>query len=79
MANDMQAVNTLIVVMSSNDYALSVRMAAAEGLGYAGGIEAREALMKVVKTDSFSNDLRAAAAKALGRAAKTQAGTRTDE
>ncbi|MFX1767993.1 hypothetical protein PWP93_36600 [Paraburkholderia sp. A1RI-2L] len=70
MANERLAINTLIVVMKSNEYALSVRMGAAEGLGYAGGIEAREALIKVVQSDSYSNDLRAAAATALGRASR---------
>lgn len=70
MADEMQAVNTLIVVMNGNDFAVSVRIAAAEGLGYAGGIEARMALIKVVQSDSYANDLRAAAARALGRAAK---------
>jgi len=70
MTDRKQAIDTLIEVMNSGSYAVDVRAGAAEGLGFAGGEEAREALVKVIKGTSNAVELRKAAAVALGRAAR---------
>ena len=70
MADQKQAIETLKKVMNSGAYALAIRAAAAEGLGFAGGAEARQALAAVLESGAYALDLRVAAARALGRASQ---------
>ncbi len=49
----------------------SLRMAAADGLGYGGFSSAREALLKAVQDESVSKEIRAVAIRALGRTLHT--------
>jgi len=64
------AIDTLIHILQSNTIALSVRGAAAEGLGFAGGQEARAALTRILMANDQALEVRAAAARALGHAAR---------
>jgi HEAT repeat protein len=64
------AINELIGMMNDSMKPNEVRSAAAEGLGYAGGPEARASLVKMMKDSMQPNAVKAAAAKALGRAAQ---------
>jgi len=64
------AINELIDLMNDGMKPNEVRAAAAEGLGYVGGPEARSSLAKMMTDGMKPNVLRAAAAKALGRAAQ---------
>lgn len=72
MASPSDAVSQLIKTMTGNSTVhLEMKVAAAEGLGYAGGADAREALIKIVTANSTVHlDIKVAAAKALGHAAK---------
>jgi HEAT repeat protein len=70
MTTPNEAVDTLVSIMTGSNYKLEMRIAAAEGLGFAGGHEARDALKKVVKSSNQKPELRIVAAKALGRAAR---------
>ncbi|CAI8958524.1 HEAT repeat domain-containing protein [Pseudomonas mosselii] len=45
----------------------SLRVAAADGLGYGGFSQARDALIQVIDDGSENQELRAAAIRALGR------------
>lgn len=49
----------------------SLRMAAADGLGYGGFSSAREALLKTVQDESESKEIRVVAIRALGRTLHT--------
>lgn len=64
------AIKELIKLMEDGLKPETVRCAAAEGLGYAGGSVARTALAKMMKDGLKPAGVQAAAAKALGRAAK---------
>ncbi len=64
------AINELIDMMNDGLKPNEVRAAAAEGLGYAGGSEARLSLAKMMNDGLKPNEVRAAAAKALGRATR---------
>ncbi|WP_342622675.1 hypothetical protein [Pseudomonas alkylphenolica] len=68
MATPNEAILQLIKTMSATGVAVEVKAAAAEGLGYAGGVAARDALIKVINSTGISVEVKAAAAKALGRA-----------
>lgn len=70
MATPTEAVVQLIKTMNgSSSISVEIKVAAAEGLGYAGGATARDALIKIINgSSSVSAELKAAAAKALGRA-----------
>lgn len=71
MTDVKKAIEVLIELMKSTVYPAEVRAGAAEGLGFAGGPEARKALIEVAKSSSFPTAVRAAAAKAIGHATKT--------
>ncbi|MGU9808447.1 HEAT repeat domain-containing protein [Pseudomonas sp. LF052] len=62
------AIKELISMMNDSNKPNEVRAAAAEGLGYVGGSEARSTLAKMMTDSNKPNVVRAAAAKALGRA-----------
>lgn len=68
MATPGDAIQQLIKTMTGSGISIEVKAAAAEGLGYAGGVEARDALIKVINGSGIHVDVKAAAAKALGRA-----------
>lgn len=70
MADAKQAIKVLIDTMTNSSRTVSIRSAAADGLGFAGGDDARKALIKVLENSSNAGDLRAAAARAIGRAAR---------
>lgn len=58
----------LIQTLNTTTNGAQIRAAAAEGLGYVGGAEAREVLIAALTTQSNGSDIRSAAAKALGMA-----------
>lgn len=64
------AVHELIGMMNDRMKPNDVSSAAAEGLGYAGGSEARASLVKMMNDSMQPNAVKAAAAKAPGRAAQ---------
>jgi HEAT repeat protein len=72
MATPSEAVSQLIQTMTGNSTVhLDIKVAAAEGLGYAGGKDARQALIDIVTANSTVHlDIKVAAAKALGHASK---------
>lgn len=70
MTTPNEAVDTLVSILTSSSQKLEMKIAAAEGLGFAGGHEARDALRKIVKSSNQKPELRVVAAKALGRAAR---------
>ena len=72
MTTSKDAVKALIDLMNTKvGVAEELKVSAAEGLGYAGGDEARTALLKVATTKiGVSAELKNAAAKALGQASK---------
>ncbi|MDH4550862.1 hypothetical protein [Pseudomonas sp. BN607] len=72
MATSSEAVAQLIKVMNSSlGVSAELKIAAAEGLGYAGGDVARAALIKVMNSSlGVSKELKVAAAKALGHASQ---------
>lgn len=63
-----EAIKELISMMNDSVKPEPVRAAAAEGLGYAGGGEARAALAKMMNDSVKPASVRTAAARALGRA-----------
>lgn len=73
MATSSDAVAQLIKTMNATlGVSSEVKVAAAEGLGFAGGTDARAALIKVMNANlGVSTELKAAAAKALGHASKS--------
>ena len=70
MTTQVEAIQALITVMVNVSSGTAVRCAAAEGLGYAGGAEARAQLLKVMNAVHSGTELRCAAARALGHAVK---------
>jgi HEAT repeat protein len=68
MVDVAKAIDALAEMMKSGAYPAVVRAGAAEGLGFAGGADARKALLEVAKSGAYPADVRAAAAKVLGRA-----------
>lgn len=72
MTTSKDAVKALIdLVNTKTGVTVALRVSAAEGLGHAGGDEARAALLKVMTTKTgISAELKNAAAKALGQASK---------
>ncbi len=70
MTTQVEAINALIKLMENTNTGSAIRCAAAEGLGYAGGAEARTHLLKMMTSNSVGAEIRSAAAKALGCAAK---------
>lgn len=70
MTTSKDAVRELIALMNTKiGVTTALRVSAAEGLGYAGGDDARAALLKVMTTTiGVPNELKNAAAKALGHA-----------
>ncbi len=68
MASEQDAVAALVKMMNGTSN-IELRMAAAEGLGYAGGPDARAHLIKMMNGTS-NIELRRAAALALGWAAQ---------
>ncbi|MGY4838032.1 MULTISPECIES: HEAT repeat domain-containing protein [Burkholderia cepacia complex] len=68
MADTQAAIETLIKVLNNTTAGVSIRSAAAEGLGFAGGPEARNALIAVLNNTTAGVDVRSAAARALGHA-----------
>jgi len=69
MATPSDAIQELIKTLKGSGISVEVKAAAAEGLGYAGGVEARNALIEIMNGSGISADVKAAAARALGRAA----------
>jgi len=70
MATPQDAVQLLISILESLNSGAAMKAAAAEGLGYAGGFDARAALIRVLTSPNRGLEVRAAAAKALGHAAR---------
>ena len=72
VATTNDAIQQLIKTMNAiSGVQLELKVAAAEGLGHAGGEDARAALIKIVTAISGTPlELKAAAARALGRAAR---------
>jgi HEAT repeat protein len=68
MSNTDAAIDTLIMVLNTPRMGNDLRVAAAEGLGLAGGPAARQALMKIVGDVRVGIAVRSAAARALGKA-----------
>lgn len=71
MATPTEAISFLIKTMNATSgVSAEVKAAAAEGLGHAGGVAARDALISVISaTSGVSVVVKSAAAIALGRAA----------
>ncbi|WP_122521588.1 MULTISPECIES: HEAT repeat domain-containing protein [Pseudomonas] len=65
-----EAIKELIKILEDGLKTESLRAAAAEGLGHAGGPVACKALSKIMKDGLKTDSLRIVAAKALGAAAK---------
>lgn len=72
MTTSKDAVKALIKTMTAPlGVPLELKVAAAEGLGYAGGDEARKALVKVMTAPlGVAKEVKLAAAKALGQASR---------
>ncbi|KTC18431.1 hypothetical protein AO391_03150 [Pseudomonas marginalis ICMP 9505] len=72
MTTSKAAVKALIKTMTASlGVPLELRVAAAEGLGYAGGDDARKALLKMMNASlGVPKEVRLAAAKALGQASR---------
>ncbi|BCN13383.1 HEAT repeat domain-containing protein [Ralstonia nicotianae] len=68
MADARDVIKELIAMLNRNAAGVDIRAAAAEGLGYAGGPEARDALVKIMNDGTAGVVVRSAAARALGRA-----------
>ncbi|WP_373989447.1 HEAT repeat domain-containing protein [Duganella sp. BuS-21] len=71
MTTQAEAIEALIKLSRDSTAGTAVRCAAAEGLGYVGGSEARTELLKLMTTHNAGTDIRSAAARALGHAAKS--------
>ncbi|RWU21091.1 hypothetical protein DM813_17970 [Pseudomonas alkylphenolica] len=71
MATPFESIQQLIKTMNgSSSISTEMKAAAAEGLGYAGGADARAALIRVINgSSSIAVEVKTAAAKALGHAA----------
>ena len=68
MVDRSKAIQELINIVGSSVHTPGVKAAAVEGLGYAGGPEARACLLKVVNGTLYTPAMKEAAARALGRA-----------
>ena len=69
MTTSYDAVEALVTVAKTESFRFKLRVAAIEGLGYAGGFEARAALVELLNHERVP-DLQDAAAVALGHAAR---------
>ena len=69
MTTSYDAVQALVNVAKAEHTRIKLRIAAVEGLGYAGGFEARTALVELL-VDQREPDLQEAVARALGHAAR---------
>lgn len=67
-----EAVKELVRLLESGNVNVSVRIGAAEGLGFTGFTIAKEALHKMA-TSNANAEIRAAAARALGQAVAVNA------
>lgn len=65
MEND-KAIEILATLLHDSGEYVSLRVAAAEGLGYAGFSTARVALQRVIQDETEMVEVRAAAIRALG-------------
>lgn len=68
MTTQVEAIQALIKLMENPNAGSPIRCAAAEGLGYAGGVEARTHLVKMMTSINAGVEIRSAAARALGHA-----------
>ncbi|NPT37406.1 HEAT repeat domain-containing protein [Paraburkholderia xenovorans] len=68
MTDPKTVIDTLIQQLNNHSAGVVIRSAAAEGLGFAGGVDATKALIAVLTNTSAGVEIRAAAARALGHA-----------
>lgn len=66
-----EVVNFLSQQMEDMFLPVEIRVAAAEGLGYSGFSNGRDALYKMANNDNQNDVVRAAATRALGQTLKT--------